>query len=267
MSRPAPHVRLRGIVLRIALAAWTLGLTGCVTVYQPLSGLHGPVVVDPGLENFPELDLVIRCIPRELLEPEDAERLCQKLERLFENQGARVTTIATLDPDDRDDADADAEGGDDADTGPRPHQLTLELRARELDAHSSGIMWFWSIMSFTLAPAMSEQTFEQQVTVRDATGARLMTASLEGRLVRYYGLGYWVGNGLLNWLFRDDDEDLDAEQLERSLSDDLYRQLSQIVYNAEQRHRVLSPTGPGAPDAAAPSVAPVGTASTAAGAP
>ena len=40
-----------------------LSLSGCVRSYQPLTGLHDPVVVDPGARNFPELSLHVYRVP------------------------------------------------------------------------------------------------------------------------------------------------------------------------------------------------------------
>ena len=40
---------------------------GCVHVYQPMSGLHEPVVVDTSMANFPDLRLTVFCDRGELL--------------------------------------------------------------------------------------------------------------------------------------------------------------------------------------------------------
>jgi hypothetical protein len=228
----------RALVVGFALAA-----TGCVvTVYQPMSGLHRPAVVDPRLPNLEDVRLTVRCVPGGLLNAQEAGALCQKVGLLFENQGATVTTVAG----DRSAGDTGTDaGGDDAD-GPPPTDLTLELRAREVHRANNPLGWALCIGSFTVIPAVTESTFAQDVAIRDASGFLLVSDTLEGRLVTRFGFGAWLGNELLDLTVRDDREDLTNGAAGRDLSADLYRQLSQLVFNAKMQWQVLQqvPGGP-----------------------
>ena len=49
-----------------------LGGSGCVHTYQPLSGLHRPVVIDTGVANFEGVRLAIYCPPGDLLDASEA---------------------------------------------------------------------------------------------------------------------------------------------------------------------------------------------------
>ena len=65
---------------------------GCVHVYQPTAGLNGPLVIDAGALNFPDLKLEVICNQGDLLNRQEATVLCQNTGTLFRNQGAQVTT-------------------------------------------------------------------------------------------------------------------------------------------------------------------------------
>ena len=76
-----------------------LGASGCIHSYQPLSGLHRPVVVDPTQPNFQDVKLTVRCVPGGgLVNNEEARMLCRRVGQLFENQGATVVTWTTSRP-------------------------------------------------------------------------------------------------------------------------------------------------------------------------
>ncbi len=247
--------KLNWIVLLLAL-----GQVGCVSVYQPLSGLQAPVVVDPALGNFDGVRILVHCVPKDVLKGE-AGKLCQRVRTLFENQGAYVKSVTSLarsseDAEfDRVDLDeppppaakpGEAKEGESAEASKKKKEprrikadLIVELRARNLHEDTDYLMWTLSWFTFTLAPGISENTFVQEVIIRDARGSPLFTGQLKGRIVRYFGLGYWVGTKLINWIGRDDHEDQNDEQLSKALSADLYGQLSQMVFNANMRRRVL----------------------------
>ncbi|MEQ1503983.1 MAG: hypothetical protein ABMB14_17205 [Myxococcota bacterium] len=255
-------------------------LTGCVQVYQPMSGLHRPVVVNTQLANFHDLAVTVRCVPEDLL-AEDAGLLCQKVGTLLENQGAKVSTTTSAVPDpvevaglelpaadgaldlpglggDLDAPDGTTTGGEGS--APRTGQadgpgavaapgsrLAVELRARQVHKANNLLSWAICIASFTLVPAVTETTFAQDVVVRDADGFLLVSDSLEGRLINRFGAGPWIGNALMNVGIRDPEDRLTADTVRRDLSTDLYRQLSQLVFNAEMQGQVLRqiPTGRG----------------------
>ncbi len=207
-----------------------------MTVYQPLSGLHRPVVIDPGVANFPDLHLDIYCPPGGGVDPSAAADLCRKLGILFENQGAEVFTAVQ----DRRFQGADLAGDTAVLTARRPTTLSLEIRTRE----SRQIRYPWSYAlayaTLTLAPATTELTFTQDVVIRDERGGLLVTDTFRGRIVRRAGAGVWLGNKFLDWVAREPEEELTGEVAAEDFSADLYRQLSQMVFNATMRASVLS---------------------------
>lgn len=229
---PAARALFAGSVL--------LAAPGCiVTTYQPIAGLNHPVVVDPTRPNLRDTHLDVVCLPGEGFPATDANALCNRLRTLFENQGARVSTGL-----DR----ADADRSDD-DT-PRPVHLTVEIASRDVRKAYHPLTWAFTAASFTLFPGVSERTFEQEVTIRDATGFLLVRDTLRGRLVHRFGAGIWLATAVSD-LFRPPGEKLGRGAAGRDLSDDVYRQLSQLAFDARvhaQVLRVASPRpGPAAP--------------------
>lgn len=240
-TRPARALRPRQLSAGALWLALCASATGCVRVYQPMSGLHDPVVVDTRAANFADVRLAVHCVPEDLLSTQEASALCQKVGALFENQGAEVRTIISA-HESLDDAPEDE--GDEA-PGEAPTDLTLVLRARRIHQANNPLLWALCAWSFTLVPAITESTFAQDVIVRDSSGFLLVSESLEGRLVRYFGLGSWVGNKFLDVAWRDEEDKLTGDVFERDLSTDLYRRLSQLVFNAKVQWQVLqeAPTG------------------------
>ena len=211
---------------------------GCIVrSYQPLSGLHRPVVVDPSAPNFQDLRLTVYCVPADHLSLQQASALCQKVGALFENQGATVATKvdASEDEDFGDDDDDDSATPDAVEPG---IGLTLELRARKVHSATHPLSWAATIMSFTLVPGVTEVTFAQDVVIRDQTGFLLATDSLQGRLVTYFGFGSWGGNKLIDLLWREKEDEVVGDAASRDLSNDMYRQLSQDVFNAKLQWQV-----------------------------
>ena len=84
----------------------------------------------------------------------------------------------------------------------------MELSSRMLHSENSTILWILCWASATLIPAVTESTFSQEVVLRDADGFLLGSDSLQARMVRYFGLGYWGINGLMDLVVRDKDEQL-----------------------------------------------------------
>jgi len=211
-------------------------LAGCVRVYQPLSGLHNPYVVNPQLPNFADVALTVRCIPGGYLSGEENSVLCQNVGRLFENQGATVTVLESL-------VDADAFGAEEpeeAEDGAEeaPTDLVLELRSRRVHRRVNWLSWGLSLGTLTVLPATEEHTFATDITIRDATGFQLVSDTMRGRLLTRNGVGPWLFNAIAN-LGRDKEDRLTFSNAQRDLSTDLYRQLSQRLFDAKLQWVVL----------------------------
>jgi len=212
--------------------------SGCVRVYQPMSGLHRPIVVDPGAANFTDLDLTLRCTAGNLLNRVESRELCRKVGLLFENQGARVHIVA------EGGASGPSESEEPAvEEEPRPIALSLDLSARKEHVSRHPMSWVFFAMSFTLAPGMAEHSFIQDLSIRDDSGFLLASESLEGRLVEYVGLGPWAGHKLLDATVRSKEERVMGEAMGEDISADVYGQLSQILFNAKIAAQVLDEAG------------------------
>ena len=213
------------------------GLSGCVRVYQPLTGLHRPVVIDPTLRNFDGVKLTVYCVPGGLLSDSEAGVLCQRVGTLFENQGALVTATIGGEPSVSTDEDGKPLVADP--TAQDSSELTMELRARQIHEFNHPLSWAETLLSFTLIPGVTEVTFQQDVVIRDSTGFLLASDSLQGRMIQYFGAGAWIGNKTLDLATRNDADKLTGDVAERDLSNDMYRQLSQLLFNANMQGRVL----------------------------
>ncbi|MFT5681067.1 MAG: hypothetical protein ACI8RZ_001973 [Myxococcota bacterium] len=226
-------------MLRIVLLALCVTAAGCVQTYQPMSGLHRPVVIDPQAANLVDLQVVVHCLPGDHLKPQDASRLCRNVGALFANQGAKVRTFSTktIDSDDGLDSLDGEDGGGAAD-------LVVELRSRLVHESDDPLLWLLCYSTFTLVPAVTEFTFAQDITIRDGNGFLLATDTLQGRLIRRFGVSVWAGNKILDMFWRADGEKLTKEAANKDLSDDLYQQLSQLVFNAKMQWQVLQEATP-----------------------
>lgn len=212
-----------------------------VVVYQPLSGLHRPVAIDPQLPNFTDTRLDVRCARGALLNDAQAGVLCDRVEALFTNQGAEVHTYVGDGPLDGDAPFTDTVDGA-APAEPRT-RLLVELSARETDASIHPFSWVLYAATFTVIPGVIESSFAQEIVIRDDTGFLLVSDTLEGRIVTRYGIGPWFGNKVLD-LTREKDDKLGEDAASQDLSADLYQQLSQDVFNAKMRARVLRQATP-----------------------
>ncbi len=223
-------------------------VTGCVKVYQPVSGLQAPTVLDLEVGNFQDLSLTVHCPPGELVSAEEAKDLCRKVGALFENQGALVTTTIG----DRrladDPAGLSLDGEERPRSGPPPTtDLILELRGHQVHQKNHYLTWLMCGATFSLVPAVAEFTFAQDVYVRDSSGFLLASDTLSGRIVRYGGLGYWLGTKLTDRFLREEEDRISASRKPHSfLSSDFYAQLAQLVFNAKMRWRVLEQAHPAA---------------------
>lgn len=217
---------------------------GCVTVYQPLSGLQRPTIIDVQAPNLEGLRLQLDCVVGDFLDRREAELLCRRVSALFTNQGAKVTTTFDLEAAAPDESATTKRSGA---TPPPPlppptrpsYDLSVQLSARLLHEESNRLLWVLSFMTATLAPATAEYTFAQDVVVRDETGFLLVSDTLTARLVRHFGVGYWGLNRVLDWTREEPDRLFGAAGVGR-MSRDLYRQLSQLLFNARMRLDVLS---------------------------
>jgi len=219
-----------GFVTRFALAAVAALGIGCVTTYQPLSGLHRPTVVDPAVSNFEDVSVTLVCSSSDYLDGADVSALCARLETLYANQGALVQTAGSTSF-----AEDEAPGA----AALRSTDLVVDVRARLLDENSNGWLWFFSLATLSLSPVISEFTFAQDVEIRDRFGVLLMRDTLKGRFVRYGGLGPWGTNAVMNWFRESADEIHGDDTAKKIFSSDFEKQMSQILFNAKMRWLVL----------------------------
>ena len=227
-----------------AVGAALLG--GCVRTYHPLSGLHDPHVVDTRLQNFPDVVVSVHCVPSQYLNRTENTKLCRRIGTLLENQGAVVQIF--INP-------RRAKQDDDAllppDNAGMPVEdrtrLVMELRARKVHASRHPLTWgmFW--VSFGVLTGVTEETFAQDVEIRDESGFLLVRDTLEGRIVNRFGAGAWAGNKLLDWTVREPEERLTGDAINRDISADLYGQLSQMLFNAKVQQVVLEEASRGRP--------------------
>jgi 3',5'-cyclic AMP phosphodiesterase CpdA len=219
------------LTLRQALLRWApvlLALSGCVTTYQPLVALQRPVAIDSELANFDGLQLLVRCEPGDFVGTEESELLCKRLRTLFSNQGAKVETEVPEEgrfaPRDQNAAKPD---------------LIIELKARLVQSENSLLLWALNFATLTLIPAITDYTFAQEVSIRDSSGFMLSADSLQGRFVRYFGVGAWAINAMADLLARVPSERLTTNRFKEEFSQDFYGQLSQLAFHAQMRAQVL----------------------------
>ncbi len=213
-----------------ALLLWGALLSGCgVTVYQPLSALQRPAIVDPQIANFEGMHVLVRCLPGDYTQEGDAALLCRKVGALFRNQGARVDT----------DVPRNGRSSWATEAGAPPPDLIVDLSSRLLHKETSGPLWALTVLSFTLVPAYTEYSVAQDVTIRDASGFLLASDSLKARFIEYFGAGIWAVNWALDAVVRPPEEELSGEAPARDFSRDFYAQLSQLAFNARMRSEVL----------------------------
>lgn len=236
--RTSPAIsRIAAVIVAAVLAVVQVG---CVHTYQPISGLHRPVVVDVTAPNLEGVALTVVCHPGDWMNSGEARLLCERVGRLFENQGAQVVTVV---PGRR---SRDEEVGDTEidEEKPPTTDLVLELRTRRLHTSNDPLTWVACFATATLLPAVTENTFAQDVVVKDATGFLLATDSLQGRLVRTFGVGPWLGHKIADRFWRRKEEEIGGDAAHRDLSADFYGQMSQVVFNATMRWRVLQEATP-----------------------
>jgi hypothetical protein len=233
---PNEHAGRRGLAVAAAALCALLAGSGCITIYQPLSSLQRPSVVDASAPNFEGLHLLVRCLPGDYLGAADSQRLCRHVATLFRNQGAEVETQiprqgrAMVDPE-----------------AVRRPDLIIELTSRLIHKEDSKLLYVLSGVTYTLVPAYSEHTFAQEITIRDASGFLLSTEVLQARFIDYFGLGIWGVNWLLDVLVRPKEDELTGSAAHKDFSRDYYRHLSQQAFNARIRQVVLQQFEPDLP--------------------
>ena len=210
-----------------------LALLGCVHHYQPISGLHGPLVIDTTVQNFPELRLEVVCNTGDLNRTE-ARNLCRHVETLFSTQGAVVTTRIGGDL-----PDAFTAESNEADEEVERVDLRMELTSRDVHSSNDPITWGLFLVSVGLVPGVTDSSFALDVVVSDGAGFLLASDTLEGRIVRRTSWGVYLLNRSMDRWVRDDEDTLGDDAAYKDLSNDLYGQLSQLVFNAEMQWRVL----------------------------
>lgn len=209
------------VLSRLALPAALLA--GCITVYQPMTGLHRPIAIDTRVANFKDVAVNIQCVPAKFVGASDMAKLCRRVARLFENQGARVEARVskgrTISEDPIEPTAPDGR-----------IVLDVELRSRRVHAQTAAPFW-WD--------DEADITFAQDIVIRDETGFLLMRDTISGRFVRRLG-----------W----------SSDAEAEFSRDYYGQLSQLAFNARMRWAVAG-GGRGRVDVKPPAVAPGSAAS------
>lgn len=142
-----------------------LTLSGCVTAYLPMSGLHRPTAIDRRYANFADTRIALTCEPDEALDTDEARDLCRKLSRMFENQGAVV--VRASNPFDAIEGEAPAKGS-----------LNVHVSGRLIHQTTSDFLWWERVLDYTVA---------QDISVRDETGFLLLEETLTARFVTEMG--------------------------------------------------------------------------------
>lgn len=225
MSRPLSFQRCLSLCGLLVLAWFG---PGCVTVYQPLSTLQRPVVVDTRVENFKGLHLLVRCVPGEHLNAGASQNLCRRVSALFRNQGAEVEI----------EVPRNGRAFARAEDAKRP-DLIVDLSARLLSQERSSLLTLLSFASLTLIPAVTDYSVAQDVRIRDANGFLLASDTLQARFIEYFGFGIWSVNWVLDVVVRPDEEEFTGDAPKKEFSKDFYGALSQLVFNAHVRSVVL----------------------------
>ena len=117
--------------------------------------------------------------------------------------------------------------------------LRMELTSHDVHSSNDPITWGLFLVTAGLVPGVTDSSFALDVVVRDGTGFLLASDTLEGRIVRRTSWGVVLVNRSMDRWVRDEDETLGDDAAYKDLSNDLYGQLSQMVFNAEMQWRVL----------------------------
>lgn len=198
----------------------------CMTAYHPLRGLQAATVVDPSAQNFPGTSIEIACLEGGAVDRKEADRLCDFVRTLFKDQGAEIRDRAM------------AKTGE-LDRSKVEPDLILELRSRTMHRRVSYSSYALSLLTLTLVPAARETSVAQTAAVYDAAGHELARDTYEWRMRESVGIGIWSVNWLLDSVARDDENELTGSAPKERFSRDFYRQVTQLVFNAHQRLKLL----------------------------
>lgn len=229
------------------VAAVCVVVSGCctVTMYQPMRALSRPTALDTTSANFKGTRILLRCFVTEEFPSDSAYTVCRNLSTVFGQQGAETSTLV---PRSEDDNSSEA-----FDSG--PPDLIVDVKSR--NEHAEDRAWLvplW-VLSLTAVPTVEEQTYAVRVLVRGRDGSVLADELMRARFVRYNGVLVWSINWLLDWIVREEDEEIMGDIAQKDFSRDFYRQASQLAYNARVRSELLGLTKR-APRAASPAPAP-----------
>jgi hypothetical protein len=199
---------------------------GCAHTYQPMTGLHTPVVIDTTAPNLSEQAITVHCVATDGMSPSNRARLCRRVGTLFENQGAVVSVVGE---------DEQREQADE----PSETDLVVELRARRVSVDDHAVSWVLYMATATLIPAVVEVPFAIDVSIRDGGGFLLDEAYMEGRVIAKIGLSAWFTASLASRSWRRDSPKFTRRAAAEQLSTDFYEQLSQLTFNATTHRQVL----------------------------
>lgn len=236
MIQDALPAGARAALLRLApllvVAVTVLPAACCtVTVYEPLRGLQRPVIVDAAADNFAGSRVYIRCFTNADMPPGDADKVCRNLATVLRQQGAETETTVPR--------DAGGAGGSFDGNGP---DLIVDVDSKIEHEYDYPALAAISGLTLTLIPAIDEQTYTQRVVVRGRDGSVLVSDSFRARFVNYTGIAIWSINWLLDWLVRDDAQDMSGDAPKKDFSRDFYQQTAQLTFNARVRSDVLGLT-------------------------
>lgn len=221
--------------LRLASAALGLallwGASGCtVTLYQPMKGLHRPLVLERSPTTFEGLRVLVRCNAHDDFMPRgDAAKLCRFLSTSFTQQGAESEWVV-------------AQGArfvqPEVFDG-KPPDLTLEISSRIEHEYDYPVAQVVSLLSLTAIPSFREQTFSQRVVVLGRDNSVLAEDFYRQRFVQYDGCLVWSLNWVLDWLVRSEENKVSGDVGKKDFARDFYGQTSQLVFNASVRSELL----------------------------
>jgi hypothetical protein len=228
-------VSLRGLTLGL-LVAYAALANGCwyVTLYQPQKGIHRPIALERSPMTFAGLKVLVRCNASEDMSSDRASWMCGKIADDLERQGATVEWTTPSGARYVEQVTFD---------GARP-DLTVEIESRRDHEYLNTMSCAASAVTCSLAPAVYEVTFSQRIVVFGKDRSVLAEETFRERFVNYWGCGVWSTNHVIDWLFRDDYDDIAGDDSDKRFSEAFYGQIRQMLLNARVRSEVLGLTTP-----------------------
>lgn len=214
------------VVLVLALGTGACG----VTLYQPLRGLHRPVVLESSPQTFEGVRVLVRCNAHDEHMPRgDAAKLCRYLASAYTQQGAEAEWVIPQGANFIEPVVFEGKGAD----------LTLEVGSRIEHEYDYPLSQVASVLTLTVVPAFREHTFSQKVTVYGRDNSVLAEDFYRERFVHYDGCAVWSLNWILDWLVRDEENKISGDVGKEDFARDLYGQTSQLLLNARVRSELL----------------------------